>query len=43
MFIITLLNTALYFPNRFADEKYDVKIAVKAAKIVANNASQGLF
>ena len=38
IFITTLHITALYFPNKFTEEKYDVKIAVIAAKIVANNA-----
>ena len=36
--IKTFTPNALYLPKRFTDDKYDVNIAVTAAKIVALNA-----
>ena len=36
--IKTFTPNALYLPNRFTDDKYDVNIAVTAAKIVALSA-----
>ena len=35
IFIKTFMLNALYLPNKLTDDKYEVKIAVTAAKIVA--------